>query len=89
MSEVPPFEPDTEGPDYIYMQLADYIETRITDGYLKPGARLPAERQMAEDYGVAYLTVRRAMQELRKRGLIRSVVGRGTFVDRQDDAEDE
>lgn len=86
----PPFEPDTEGPDYVYLQLADYIAARISDGHLRPGARLPAERHMAEEYGVAYLTVRRAMQELRRRGLIQSVIGRGTYVarDARGDAED-
>jgi DNA-binding GntR family transcriptional regulator len=35
---------------------------------------------MAERWGVAYLTVRRAMAELRKKGLIVSVQGRGTYV---------
>ena len=80
MSQVPQFQPNTEGPDYIYVQLADHIEARIRAGELPPGSRLPAERQMADDYGVAYLTVRRAMAELRERGLIRSVIGRGTYV---------
>lgn len=80
MSEVPPFEPVLDVPAYVYMQLADYIAARIEAGELRPGARLPAERDMAAEYGVAYLTVRRAARELRERGLIVSVVGRGTFV---------
>lgn len=86
MSDVPPFNPDTEGPDYVYVQLADHIEARINAGDLPPGSRLPAERNMATEYGVAYLTVRRAMQELRERGLIRSVIGRGTYVTGPKDA---
>ncbi|MFJ4340434.1 GntR family transcriptional regulator [Streptomyces sp. NPDC088915] len=43
-------------------------------------ARLPAERDLAEEYGVAYLTVRRAARVLRERGLILTVHGKGTFV---------
>jgi DNA-binding GntR family transcriptional regulator len=35
---------------------------------------------MAAEWGVAYLTIRRAMAELRERGLIVSVQGRGTYV---------
>ncbi|MEU8975487.1 GntR family transcriptional regulator [Streptomyces monashensis] len=41
---------------------------------------MPAERDLALEYGVAYLTVRRAAQVLRERGLILTVHGRGTFV---------
>jgi DNA-binding GntR family transcriptional regulator len=85
VSDVPPFEADTEGPEYIYVQLANHIQALIEAGELQPGARLPAERTMAEEYGVAYLTVRRAMMELRERRLIQTVIGRGTFIAQSDD----
>ena len=64
----------------IYMQIADWVTARIEDESWHPGHRLPAERAMAADWGVAYLTIRRAMAELRDRGLIVSVQGRGTYV---------
>ncbi|WP_395109761.1 GntR family transcriptional regulator [Actinomadura sp. SCN-SB] len=86
MAEPPPFEPVDEGPEYVYVQLADHIAALITSGHLRPGAKLPSERDQAEEYGVAYLTVRRAMQELRERGLIVTVVGRGTYVSRRPDS---
>ncbi|MET9438620.1 GntR family transcriptional regulator [Streptomyces sp. NPDC006551] len=41
---------------------------------------LPSTRAIAEEYGVAYLTVRRAARVLRERGLILTVHGKGTFV---------
>jgi GntR family transcriptional regulator len=69
-----------EGPTPIYVQIVDYITAHIQSGDWEPGHRLPAERAMAERWGVAYLTVRRAMAELRERGLIVSVQGRGTYV---------
>ncbi|WUO44122.1 winged helix-turn-helix domain-containing protein [Streptomyces sp. NBC_00285] len=77
-SEVPDFAP--QGAQLIYVAVADHIEARIRAGKLHPGARLPAERDLAQEYGVAYLTVRRAAQVLRDRGLIETVHGRGTFV---------
>ena len=69
-----------EGPVPIYVQIVRYVTTHIEDGTWQPGHRLPAERAMAAEWGVAYLTIRRAMAELRERGLIVSVQGRGTYV---------
>ena len=62
------------------MFVADLIERRIWVGDLRPGEQLPAELDLADEYRVAYYTIRRAMQELRERGLVESVHGRGTFV---------
>lgn len=66
--------------DLAYMRVADDIAARIGSGELKAGARLRAERDLAEHYEVSYGTVRRAMEVLRERGLISTVHGRGTFV---------
>ncbi|MFJ5939138.1 winged helix-turn-helix domain-containing protein [Streptomyces sp. NPDC093071] len=71
-SQIPEFDP--QGPQLVY------VAARIAAGELTPGARLPAERDLAEEYGVAYLTVRRAARVLRERGLILTVHGKGTFV---------
>lgn len=66
--------------DLAYVRVADDIAARIASGELAAGARLRAERELAGHYGVAYGTIRRAMQVLRDRGLIETVHGRGTFV---------
>ncbi|MFG3330506.1 winged helix-turn-helix domain-containing protein [Streptomyces tendae] len=65
---------------YVYMQMADHIAERISKGELRPGARLPGERDLAEEYGVAHLTARRATRELRERGLVVTLPAKGTFV---------
>jgi GntR family transcriptional regulator len=75
---------DDSGPEPIYRQIADYIAGRIDAGELQPGMKLAAERDLAEEYGVAYLTVRRAIRLLRERGLIVTSVGRGNYVARRD-----
>jgi DNA-binding GntR family transcriptional regulator len=67
-------------PVYVYVQVADDIAEQIRSGILAPGAMLPAERDLAEIYGVAYLTARRAVRELRDRGLVVTLPARGTFV---------
>ena len=53
---------------------------RIEARELPPGSKLPPERDLATEYGVAYNTVRRAMDLLRERGLIVTMHGRGTYV---------
>ncbi len=66
--------------DLAYMRVADDIAARIASGELKPGARLRAERELAQHYGLSYGTIRRAMEVLRERSLIATIHGRGTFV---------
>ncbi|NUW45771.1 GntR family transcriptional regulator [Nonomuraea rhodomycinica] len=66
------------------MVVANHIAGKIERGELKLGQRLPSELDLAEQYGVARMTVRRAMKELRERGLIRSVHGKGTYVQQPD-----
>jgi GntR family transcriptional regulator len=70
---------DPLGPGKTYVRVADLIAARIEAGELTH--KLPAERDLAEEYGVAYQTVRRSMEILRDRGLIITRQGRGTFVD--------
>jgi DNA-binding GntR family transcriptional regulator len=69
---------DPDSPVLAYLQVADDLAARIGRGELK--GRMPAERDLAAEYGVAYGTIRRAMEVLRERGLVESVHGRGTFV---------
>jgi DNA-binding GntR family transcriptional regulator len=69
---------DPDSPVLAYLQVADDLAGRI--GRRELSGRMPAERDLASEYGVAYGTIRRAMQVLRERGLVDSVHGRGTFV---------
>ncbi|MBZ4320249.1 GntR family transcriptional regulator [Streptomyces huiliensis] len=71
---------DPTRPVYVYMQVADHIAARVGAGELPPGARLPGERDLAEEYGVAVGSVRRAVRELRERGLLVTLPAKGTFV---------
>ncbi|MEV7243304.1 GntR family transcriptional regulator [Streptomyces sp. NPDC093248] len=64
----------------LYVQLADVIAKQIATGKLAPDRPIPSENHLAEEYGVARLTARRTAQELRERGLIVTVRGKGSFV---------
>jgi len=63
-----------------WRQIMHSLERQIDDGSLTPGARLPTEAQMAAQFAVNRHTVRRALEELSRNGLIRIEQGRGSFV---------
>ena len=71
---------DPQRPVYVWRQVADWIAGRIESGELQPGARLEGERELAEQVGVAVGTVRRAVEDLRERGLVVTLAAKGTFV---------
>ncbi|MFD8721884.1 GntR family transcriptional regulator [Streptomyces sp. NPDC059629] len=73
-----PLDPMSARP--LYVQLADVIAGKIASGDLAPDRPIPSENHLADEYGVARLTARRAAQELRERGLIVTVRGKGSFV---------
>ena len=63
-----------------YVKLADAIAADITKGTLRPGDRLPPQRNFAYDRGIAVSTASRVYTELLRRGLVVGEVGRGTFI---------
>lgn len=67
----------------LWRQVADDITAQIDSGDLPPGSRLPAEPELAEIYAVARGTIRRAVLELRKAGVLTVTHGIGTFVSRR------
>ena len=67
-------------PKAIYQTIADEIAADIAGGKLGPDAPIPSESDIQQTYGVARATARHAVAELRSRGLIYTVPGRGSFV---------
>jgi len=64
----------------LYIAIANAIAEDIAIGQLAAEQRLPPQRKLAEALGIDFTTVARAYTEAHRRGLIDSVVGRGTFV---------
>jgi GntR family transcriptional regulator len=63
-----------------YRQIADDLRAAIDAGHLRPGDRLPSEAELRQHYGVARMTARQAIQELRSEGRVIAEHGRGVFV---------
>ena len=67
-------------PRRLYRQIADQITQLIASGEFPPGARLPAERELASSLGVSRASVREAIISLEMGGLVEVRVGTGIFV---------
>ncbi len=63
-----------------YVKIKELIQHNIESGELVPGAPLPSERALAEQYGLSRMTVRQALSELVAAGALYREQGRGTFV---------
>lgn len=61
-------------------QSYDGLRHGILAGVYPPGTRLPPHRVLAKEFGVALMTLRQALGQLEREGLIRCVQGRGSFV---------
>lgn len=68
------------GPIPLYHQLEEDLKARIAKGEFVAGAMLPTEEQIGHTYGVSRITVRRALESLEAKGLIRRRRGVGSFV---------
>ena len=56
------------------------LKSRILDGSLAPGTKLPSESELIEEYAVSRTVVREAVTRLRAEGLVETFQGRGSFV---------
>jgi DNA-binding GntR family transcriptional regulator len=71
-------EPNSQTPKY--QQITDEIIERIKQGILKRGDQLPTINEITSSLGVARMTVIRAYEELRERGIVAPQHGKGYYV---------
>jgi GntR family phosphonate transport system transcriptional regulator len=64
----------------LWRQIANRLQSDIGSGVYPPGGRLPTEAEMSQQFRVNRHTVRRALEELSRGGLVRVEQGRGSFV---------
>jgi DNA-binding GntR family transcriptional regulator len=68
-----------------WRQLYRLLRARITSGELAPGERLPSILDLADEYDLAPVTVRKALAALKAEGLVETAPGWGTFIAERDD----
>lgn len=69
----------------VYRQVMQSIIQLVKDGKLKPGDKLPPERELADDLKIARGTVKKAYSELENNRILDVIQGRGSFIAREQD----
>lgn len=76
----PATQTDRSSPVPLYQQIRRWLREQIASGALKPNARVPSERALTATFSVSRMTVRAALDEMIREGLLYRVPGKGTFV---------
>lgn len=69
-----------DGPVPLWRQIEAILRERIADGTYPPGHAIPSLMKLTAEFGVAEVTVRKAVDKLKKDGVLTGTSGRGTFV---------
>jgi GntR family transcriptional regulator len=69
-----------EAPTPLYLQLKNTLVADIDAGQYRPHQRLLSERELGEKFKVSRMTVRQALTEMIREGILYTQVGKGTFV---------
>lgn len=68
----------------IYQQIIQQVTFAVENNMLKPGDKLPTEKELCLEYDIARGTVRRAYDRLQKDGIITITQGKGTFIRKEE-----
>ncbi|WP_426451342.1 PLP-dependent aminotransferase family protein [Paenibacillus sp. S-38] len=74
------WKPDKTSRIPVFQQIAGHLKERILSGEWTAGSRIPAQRQLAEQFGVNRSTIVTALEELKAEGLLEGITGSGTRV---------
>ena len=64
----------------VYLQIADDLRSKISDGTYPVGSALPSTNKLMEQYGGSVTVVRAAIRELRSEGILIGQPGKGVYV---------
>lgn len=74
---------DVQNPTPLYIQIAEDLKSEISQGNLKVGEKLDSQINLARKYDVSLITIKKALSDLIKEGVLYSRVGKGTYVSKQ------
>ena len=71
---------DNQGSQPLYKQLEEKIIQDIENGIYRKGQKIPTEKELSQMYDVSRITVRKALEEITKQGILERHAGKGTYV---------
>lgn len=71
----------------LYKQIQTYIVDHIQQGIWKPDSKIPSENELAEQFNVSRITIKKALDDLVEEGLIYRIQGKGSFIAANSDGE--
>ncbi len=71
---------DHEAPEPVYLQLAAVLVARIKRGDYPPRRAVPGVDRLVQEFGIARGTARKTLVFLAEKGIVQTVVGKGSFV---------
>jgi LacI family transcriptional regulator len=71
---------DERNDDPLYLQVANDIKKKIGSGELKSGDQLSTQTELADQYSVSLITIKKALSELSREGVVYGRAGKGTFI---------
>ncbi|SDM66268.1 GntR family transcriptional regulator [Fictibacillus solisalsi] len=74
-------------PTPLYHQVKDYLEEKIILGEWEPGYQLPTEKELALQFNVSTITIKRAVHDLVNKGILFRQRGKGTFVNKKGETD--
>lgn len=75
-------------PAPLYGQIKDLLRQKILDGSYPPHTKLPSESELMAQFDVSRITVRQAIRDLQKEGLVFTLQGKGSFVSKPKAVQD-
>jgi len=77
---------DFEKATPLYIQIIDDIKYKVQSGVLQEGDQIGSQSELAQHYSVSLITIKKALAELIKEGILYSRVGKGTYVAKKSNA---
>jgi DNA-binding GntR family transcriptional regulator len=71
-------ELDHDSPEPLYAQLAALLRGQTESGKLT--GRVPSVKTLCQEYGISHITAEKALDVLKREGLVRTAIGKGTYV---------